>query len=327
MSVLRARGVHVEARSGRSWTPVVVGVDLDVERREVVGIVGETGAGKTLATRALVGLLPRGVRAHGRVALGGREREAGSDSARAWLKQDAAIVLQNPMTALDPVVRVSRQLVEAVTRHHILGGEAAHTRALGLLARMGFAEPEQVMRLYPHQLSGGMAQRVLIASALMTRPKLLIVDEPTSALDAGVRVEVLRMLSDATRREDAGMLLISHDLSLVSHFCDRVVVLYAGRVLEAGPTAKVLSDPRHPYTRALLACSPSPEARARTPLPVIAGAQPAPGDWPPGCVFSPRCPYAFDRCSVEAPRLHAGDEVIAACHLLDRRCGANRGAA
>jgi len=318
MSVLEARDVRVETRAG---APLVEGVDLEVDRGEVVGIVGETGAGKTLATRALVGLLPRGLRATGAVTLGGRAFEAGSADARASLVRDAAIVLQNPMTALDPLVRVGSQLTEAVVRHGILDRAAAAERALGLVQRMGFDDPGWVLRLHPHQLSGGMAQRVLIAAAMMARPTVLIVDEPTSALDAGVRVEVLRLLREVTREQEAGMLLISHDLSLVSGFCDRVVVLYAGRVLESGATATVLRRPRHPYTRALLACSPSATAPARTPLPVIGGAPPAPADWPPGCVFEPRCPHAFDRCGAERPRLLAREGVRAACHLLDREGG------
>jgi oligopeptide/dipeptide ABC transporter ATP-binding protein len=327
MSVLTARDVRLHVRRGRSWVPVVDGVDLGVERREVVGIVGETGAGKTLLTRALVGLLPRAVRAEGRVMLGGREFTAGSPEARETLATSAAVVLQNPVTALDPLARVSRQITEAVVRHGVLPKDAARNRALDLLSRMGFDDPDHVMRLYPHQLSGGMAQRVQIASALMVKPQVLIVDEPTSALDAGVRIEVLRILRDVTAQEGAGMLLVSHDLALVSHFCDRVVVLYAGRVLEAGRTAAVLTEPRHPYTRALVSCSPSPDTPPRRPLPMIGGAPPAPGEWPSGCVFRPRCPHAFDRCAEERPRLLPTGRVVAACHLYDESAAADRGAA
>lgn len=317
MTVLEATDVRVDARRGRAWIPVVDGIDFKVAPSEAVGIVGETGAGKTLATRALVGLLPRGTRGRGDVSLAGHQFTAGGREARASLVKDAAVVLQNPMTALDPLNRVESQLVEAVLRHRLLSQPVARERALHLLGRLGFEDPEQVMRHFPHQLSGGMAQRVAIAAALMARPSLLIVDEPTSALDASIRLEVLRTLKRVTQEEGAGMVLVSHDLSLVSHFCERVMVLYAGRVLETGTTAAVLDDPRHPYTRALLACAPRTDAPPRTALPVIEGAPPAPGHWPPACVFQPRCPLAFDRCYVDRPRLISHDGVAAACHLVE----------
>lgn len=320
MSVVAARSVSVEAMRG-SWRRVVDEIDLELEPGSVLGIVGESGAGKTLFTRALVGLLPRGTRANGTVTLGGRTYDAREGTRRA-LGRDATLVLQNPVTALDPLARVQRQLVEGVVRLGLLGREAADARARELLGRLGFSDVERVLRLYPHQLSGGMAQRVAVALALMPSPELLIVDEPTSALDAGVRVRVLALIRELAVEQQAAVIFVSHDLALVGRFCDRLVVLYAGRIVEQGRTADVMDAPRHPYTQALLACAVTTDAQPRQPLPSIGGAPPAPEEWPVGCVFAPRCSHAWGRCLAERPTpIELAPGRSAACHLVERDAG------
>jgi oligopeptide/dipeptide ABC transporter ATP-binding protein len=309
------QGLTVEANGADSQTTLVDDLSLSVYRREVVGLVGETGAGKTLTARALLGLLPRGVRAHGRARI---VDEAWTDLAdtsalRRLLGHETGLVTQNPAGMLDPLRRLGSQLVEGVVRLGVLPKESALERARGLLAAMGFAEPDEVMRLYPHELSGGMSQRAAIAMAMMPHPALLVVDEPTSALDAIIRVEVLQLLREAAQTRDSAVLMVSHDLGLVSHFCDRIAVMYAGRIVESGRTAELLARPEHPYTTALLRCSAALDAQPRVPLAVIPDTPPRPGHWPTGCVFQPRCPVAFDKCSQRPAPRRVGAR-LSACH-------------
>lgn len=317
MIVVETRELSVAAHRQGSWTRVVEDVDLAVSAGEIVGLVGETGAGKTLTTRALIGLLPRGVRAQGHVTLGDREYDAGDErSARAGLGRDAGMVLQNPATALNPLSRVRGQLVEGVRHLGLLSRADADLRARSLLSQLGFDDPDRVLELHPHQLSGGMAQRVSIAAALMPGPKLLVVDEPTSALDAHVRVEVLRLVRAIAHESRTAVLLVSHDLALVGGFCDRVNVMYAGRIVETGPTGAVLADPQHPYTEALRACAITTEAVGRERLATIPGVPPAPEAWPSGCVFEPRCHLAFDDCRrIRPPLADVAEARTSACLL------------
>jgi oligopeptide/dipeptide ABC transporter ATP-binding protein len=215
----------------------------------------------------------------------------------------------------DPMARVGAQLVEEALLRRLMSEQEARERALHLLEQLGLREPAATMSAYPHQLSGGMIQRVAIAMALMTRPAVLFVDEPTSALDAHVRHEVLGLIRRLAAEEGTATFLISHDLFSVSRYCDAIVVMYGGRIVETGPTATVLERPQHPYTAALLRCSPTTRGAQRERLPVISGAPPAPGQWPSGCVFHPRCPLRFERCPVERPALRTEGEHAAACHL------------
>jgi oligopeptide/dipeptide ABC transporter ATP-binding protein len=322
MTAVSARSVSVEALRGR-WRQVVEPIDVDVEAGSILGIVGESGAGKTLFTRALVGLLPRGTRAAGTVTLGGQIYDARQGARRA-LGRDAALVLQNPLTALDPLARVDHQLTEGVRHLRLMTQAAAMDRARELLERLAFTDVDRVLSLYPHQLSGGMAQRVTIALALMPAPKLLIVDEPTSALDASVRVRVLELVRQLVLDQGTAVIFVSHDLSLVGRFCDRLAVMYAGRFVEEGDTASVLGTPEHPYTEALLRCAVTTKSSARGRLESIGGVPPAPEEWPTGCVFAPRCPHAWDTCNAERPgTVEVAPQHVAACHLAPRRAPAN----
>jgi oligopeptide/dipeptide ABC transporter ATP-binding protein len=296
--------------------PLVDGVTLGLDAGEIVGIVGETGAGKTLTMRAILGLLPAGVHATGRIRIGGVTMALEEVlQVRSLLGRSTSVVLQNPVGMLDPLVRVGDQLIEGVVRLRLASKREAVERASGLLASMGFPDPGLVQRLYPHQLSGGMAQRVATAMGLMPRPRVLVLDEPTSALDANIRVEVMELFRRTAQEEGTGAFLVSHDLGVISHFCDRVAVMYAGRVVECGSTVSVLAEPAHPYTRALLACSVSLATPARTRLAIIEGAPPAPGRWPSGCPYRPRCPLAQEVCAQVRPPLASGASHGAACHF------------
>lgn len=303
-------------RGQSDGTPIVHGVDLSLAPGELMGVVGETGAGKTLTMKALLGLLPPRLQATGTLAIAGSPPTALTESG--WLAgrrgRDIGVVLQNPAGAFNPLVRIKHQLTEGVVQHRLASRPEARARALELLDAMGFDDAEALLELYPHQLSGGMNQRVAIAMALMPRPGVLIADEPTSALDAHLRVDVLRLLRRAASDQGTAVLLVSHDLGLVSHFSDSIAVMYAGRVVERGPSSLILSAPQHPYTDVLLRCSPTLVAQPRAQLAVISGAPPAPGELPPGCPFEPRCPCAFERCRETLPILDEG-ERSAACHL------------
>ncbi|HZV74886.1 MAG TPA: ABC transporter ATP-binding protein [Conexibacter sp.] len=304
----------------RERTELVHAVTLSVGAGEVQGIVGETGAGKSLSMRALLGLLPPGLSSSGAMRLGGREIDLATPGLRRrdLLGSELGIVPQNPAGMLDPVVRVGAQLVEGVVKRDLLGREHANERAQELLRRVGFKDPERVVGLYPHQLSGGMSQRVGIAMALMPSPKVLVVDEPTSALDAQLRLDVLQLIRDLAKDTGTGVLLVSHDLGLVARFCDTVAVLYAGRIVEHGSAAAVMRAPRHPYAQALRQVVPKLTARRRELLPTIPGAPPAPGRWPSGCVFAPRCPLVEQICHEVEPPLAGPPDHPAACHVANR---------
>jgi len=317
--VIRVEDLHVRTLTVPAPTILVQKVTLSVRRGHVIGIVGETGAGKTLSMRALLGLLPWGTAATGRLDLGtGTTLDLSrAHEVRKLLGRETSIVFQNPVAMFDPLMRVGRQLQEGVLELRLVERHQALGRMRELLVKMGFEDPDAIGQLYPHQLSGGMSQRIATAMALMPRPKLLVVDEPTSALDANVRSDVLALFRQLAEQERAAIFLVSHDLGLVSHFCDTIAVMYCGRIVESGPAQKVLSHPEHPYTAALMRCSATLSAKPREQLPVIRGVAPQPGSWPSGCVFEPRCPFAFGRCVEERPILRDIGGRSAACHLAD----------
>lgn len=298
-------------------TELVAGVNVAVNAGELMGLVGETGAGKTITARAMLGLLPAGLRATGRVRFGsGHWISADKPGEIAeFLGRTAGLMLQNPAGAFDPVQRVGPQLVEAVVRNGLLTKPEAIERARMLCQRLGLGEADTIFRLYPHQLSGGMSQRAALALTLMSGPQVLVVDEPTSALDANLRVDALKLLRSLATDSGMAIVLISHDLGLVSRFCDGTVVLYAGHLAEVGPTEKLLSAPAHPYTRTLISCSLRLDQQRRTVLPTVGGDPPSPGSWPSGCFFHTRCPDAQDRCVAERPEFVTADDRGAACHF------------
>ena len=298
-------------------TEIVAHVSFDIEPGELVGLLGETGAGKTLTARAILGMLPLGLRATGRVNFSGNGSIPLSQPARIEqnLGRTAALMLQNPMASFDPLQRIGSQLVEAVVRNKMLTKDAARERAGDLCRQLGLGDSDSLFRLYPHELSGGMSQRVALALTLMPDPQLLIVDEPTSALDANLRLEALELLRKFAAKAGVAMLLVSHDLGLVSNYCDKIAVLYAGHLVEMGSTSSVLESPSHPYTATLISCALRLSQPRRVPVPVIGGEPPLLGSWPAGCHFHPRCPDARNQCRTERPVLALSHGRDVACHF------------
>ena len=304
MSLLEVEGLRVRLPTAGGLVLVVDRVDYAVEPGEVFGIAGESGSGKTVSMLALLGLLPDGAVVEGAARFGGRDLlRLPRKRLREISGRELAMVFQDPLTSLHPMLSVGRQLTDHARRHLRLGPRAAERRAVELLEEVRIPDPERARRAYPHQFSGGMRQRIAIAIALACRPKLLIADEPTTALDVTVQAGILRLLDRLRRENELAVVLITHDLGVMSSIADRVSIFYAGRVVESGPRDAVLQRPRHPYTRALLDALPHPEALRDEPLVAIAGAPPSPGRIPPGCAFHPRCPYALEACRHEVPGL------------------------
>ncbi|MHC9043753.1 ABC transporter ATP-binding protein [Microbacterium saperdae] len=292
----------------------VDGVSLSVRAGEVVGIAGESGSGKTLTALSALGLLPRGTRTQGTVLVDGADvLSLGRRELRDLRGGSVAMVFQDPMAALHPMLTVERQLTEHVRFHKGLNRRAARTRATELLEQVRIPDPSRTLRAYPHQFSGGMRQRIAIAMALACDPKLLMADEPTTALDVTVQAGVLRLLDQLRREEGLAVVVITHDLGVLSAIADRVLVMYAGRAVEVGTVGNVLGEPRHPYTTGLLAALPHPDRGESRPTP-IAGIPPRLGQIPGGCAFHPRCPAAVAACSDTRPALISiGDDRGLAC--------------
>lgn len=282
-------------------------VSLQVNAGEVLGIVGESGCGKSMTALSILGLVPTpvGKIVAGSVKLAG-EQLVGASSARmrALRGGEISMIFQEPMTSLNPVFRVGEQIVESIVLHSELGKEAAAARAVEMLRAVGIPEPELRARAYPHQLSGGMRQRVMIAIALACNPAVLIADEPTTALDVTVQAQIFDLLDELRRDTGTAIVLITHDMGVIANMADRVLVMYAGRVVEQGTVDDILDRPAHPYTRGLIACVPHLESNPgidRPPLQEIPGVVPALTELGPGCSFAPRCEQAFDRCREVPP--------------------------
>ncbi len=312
-ALLEVEGLRVGLPTPAGRVTVVDGIDYRVEPGEVFGIAGESGSGKTMSVLALMGLLPPGAAVGGRAVFGGRDLlRLRPGELRRICGRELAMVFQDPMTSLHPMLSVGTQLTEHVRRHLGLGRSDAAARALELLREVRIPDPEGSLNAFPHQFSGGMRQRIAIAVALACRPTLLVADEPTTALDVTVQAGIIRLLDRLRRESGLAIVLISHDLGVLSAIADRVAVFYAGRIVEGGVRADVLGRPRHPYTRGLLDALPHPEAPA-SPLVAIPGTPPAPGRIPPGCSFHPRCPYALDSCSQSVPPLEPVNGRTLAC--------------
>jgi oligopeptide/dipeptide ABC transporter ATP-binding protein len=314
MSLLDVDGLRVGLPGANGLLAIVDGVDYHVERGEVFGVAGESGSGKTMSMLALLGVLPDGAVVEGTVHFDGRDLLSLSSAKRRELAgRDLAMVFQDPMTSLHPMLTVGRQLTEHVRLHLGFGRRAADQRALELLEEVRIPDAAAALHAYPHQFSGGMRQRIAIAIALACRPKLLIADEPTTALDVTVQAGILRLLERLRRENDLAVILITHDLGVMSAIADRVSIFYAGRVVESGTREDVLQRPRHPYTRSLLDALPHPELRRDQPLVAIPGSPPSPGRIPAGCPFNPRCAYAEEDCRVKLPELVASNGRAFAC--------------
>jgi len=315
-ALLEVEGLRVRLPTPSGFATIVDGVDYQVEPAQVFGVAGESGSGKTISMLALLGLLPAGAVVEGRAAFGGKDLlRLSARDLRAVSGRDIGMVFQDPMTSLHPMLSVGRQLTEHVRRHLGLGRSAATQRATDLLEQVRIPDPNSALHAYPHQFSGGMRQRIAIAIALACGPRLLIADEPTTALDVTVQAGILRLLDGLRREHDLSVVLITHDLAVMSSIADRISIFYAGRVVESGPRDELLQHPRHPYTRALLDALPHPEAARDTPLVAIKGTPPSPQQIPAGCPYHPRCPYAIDVCATDDPPLAPIDGRRLACHV------------
>ena len=312
-TVLRVEGLDV----GTGRVELLKDVTFSIERGERVGLIGESGSGKSLTALAVMGLLGEGLRASGEVWLSGRTPAENnlltmSERRLARLRGDSmSMVFQEPMTALNPTMRVGAQVAEVMILHRTQPSRAAaRARAVELLDQVGLPDPGHLARSYPHELSGGQRQRVMLAIALANSPRLLICDEPTTALDVTVQATVLDLVVRGVEERDAAMLFITHDLAVVATVCERVLVMYGGRIVEAGPVQEVFSDPRHRYTQGLIAASDLAGAdgrRGRAALPTIRGSVPPAGRFPEGCVFRSRCDHATDACATLPPWTRRGD--------------------
>jgi oligopeptide/dipeptide ABC transporter ATP-binding protein len=316
VSLLSVDGLRVRLATPGGEVTVVDGVDYEVQPSEVFGIAGESGSGKTISMLALLGLLPERSSVEGTAVFGGQDLLAMSKRRlREISGRDLAMVFQDPYTSLHPMLSVGKQLTDHVRIHLGLDRRAAEKRATELLADVRIPDPQAALHKFPHQFSGGMRQRLAIAIALACRPKLLIADEPTTALDVTVQAGILRLLDRLRREHELAVVLITHDLGVLSSIADTVSIFYAGRVVESGIREDVLQRPRHPYTRALLDALPHPEAAKEKPLVAIGGAPPTPGRVPPGCAFHPRCAYAVEVCRAVVPPLVPVSDRRLACHV------------
>jgi len=306
--LLSVEDVTVELPTPRGPLRAVDGVDLTLGAGQTLGIVGESGCGKTMLSRAILQLLPKKAKLSGRVMFDGQDlARIDREQLRKLRGRSLAVVFQDPMTSLNPVLTIGTQLIETLQEHLELDAATARTRSAELLAAVGIPAPEQRLAQYPHQLSGGMRQRVAIAIALSCEPKLLIADEPTTALDVTIQAQILDLLAREQRRRHMAMILITHDLGVVAGRTDEVAVMYAGRVVERAPTPALFKSMHMPYTEALLEAIPKLDTAPHTPLPAISGRPPDPTRPIKGCSFSPRCRYADGRCVKEKPALAAAE--------------------
>ncbi len=312
--LLEVRHLRVEFPTRRGTLLALDDISLTIAPGEILGVVGESGAGKSLTGAAIIGLLdPPGRIAAGEIHLAGRRIDnLPYDQMRRVRGREIGAVFQDPLTSLNPLYTVGQQLVETITTHLNLSAAQARQRAIELLASTGIPAPEARVDQYPHQFSGGMRQRVVIALALAAQPKLIVADEPTTALDVSIQAQIIALLKQVCREQGAAVMLVTHDMGVIAESCDRVAVMYAGRVAEIGPVADVIHRPAHPYTAGLMGAIPAMD-EDRERLLQIDGAMPRLTAIPPGCAFHPRCERATERCRQERPELAIAGATQAAC--------------
>jgi peptide/nickel transport system ATP-binding protein len=307
--LLRVEGLRTVFPTRAGLLRAVDGVDFTLERGEVLGLVGESGSGKSVTGFSILGLVdPPGRIEAGRVLLDGVDLLSLDERARRAIRgRRVSMIFQDPMMTLNPVLRIDTQMIEAITAHEAIARARARERARAALAQVGIAAPDERLLAYPHQLSGGMRQRVAIAIALLNRPDLIIADEPTTALDVTIQGQILHEMQSLVREAGTALVWITHDLSVVAGLADRVCVMYAGRIVESGTVDAVLDAPRHPYARGLIDSVPAMNPPGR-PLAQIPGSTPSPVGLPPGCAFRARCARGDERCAAMPPLNPPGDE-------------------
>jgi peptide/nickel transport system ATP-binding protein len=321
--VLSVRDLRVEFVTRRGTLTAIDGVSFEIAAGEVLGVVGESGAGKSLTGSAVIGLIdPPGRIADGQISLSGARIDtlSGEDMRRLRGKR-IGMIFQDPLTSLNPLYRVGQQLIETIRTHLPLNEREARERAIALLAEVGIPAPERRINGYPHEFSGGMRQRVVIALALAAEPELIIADEPTTALDVSVQAQIISLIKRLGRERGTAVMLITHDMGVIAETADRVAVMYAGRIAEIGPVSQVIRAPLHPYAVGLMGAIPTLDASTDR-LTQIPGAMPRLSAIPSGCAFHPRCTRAFGRCLVDRPEpLMVSQNHAVACHLYDPASG------
>jgi peptide/nickel transport system ATP-binding protein len=314
--LLSVRNLRVEFPTRRGILTAVDGVSFDIAPGEVLGVVGESGAGKSLTGAAIIGLLdPPGRIAGGEVLLKGQRIDnLPAEALRRIRGKRIGMVFQDPLTSLNPLFRIGEQLTETIQLHTSMNATEARRRAIELLVDVGIPAAERRIDAYPHQFSGGMRQRVVLALALAANPELIIADEPTTALDVSVQAQIIALMKKLCREHHVAIMLITHDMGVIAETADRVAVMYAGRIAEIGPVRDVIKHAHHPYTRGLMGSIPTLTADAER-LTQIPGSMPRLTAIPAGCAFNPRCPHVFDRCRSERPDLMPAERSQAACWL------------
>ena len=318
MSLLQVKNLVVEFPSRRGTLRALDDISFDIAPGEILGVVGESGAGKSLTGASIIGLLePPGRIASGQILLEGQRIDhLNHDEMRHIRGRKIGAIFQDPLTSLNPLYSVGRQLIETIQAHLPVDAAEARKRAIDLLKSTGIPAAEERIEHYPHQFSGGMRQRVVIALALAAEPKLIVADEPTTALDVSIQAQIISLLKNLCKERGVGVMLITHDMGVIAETCDRVAVLYAGRVAEIGPVHEVINRPAHPYTEGLMASIPDMSVD-REHLAQIDGAMPRLNAIPAGCAFNPRCVKTFDRCKVDRPDLIEAGATRAACWLAE----------
>ncbi len=312
--ILRVEDLTVNFITYEGWVKVLDDISFSVKRGEVFGIVGESGSGKSVTAKAILGILPvNAVIKKGKIFYNGINLLLNPKKHNEIKGKEITIILQNPLSALNPLFKIRDQLINIIKYRLGIGGDEAESYIKGLLKKVELPDPERILNSYPYELSGGMAQRVMIGMAISTKPKLLIADEPTTALDVTIQAQILNLLKKLNRELGLTIIIITHDFSIISYLCDRVMVLYAGQIMEISPLKEILLNPVHPYTRELIKSVPRPEYRGRE-LPYIEGDVPSLLDPPNGCRFHPRCKIKSDICTKNKPILKKiGKDHYVAC--------------
>jgi peptide/nickel transport system ATP-binding protein len=327
MPLLEVENLVVEFPTRKGTLTAVNDISLHIDEGEVLGVVGESGAGKSMTGAAIIGLLePPGRVASGKILLEGeRIDNLPYEKMRRIRGKRIGAIFQDPLTSLNPLYSVGRQLVETIQTHTDLSPTQARARAIELLTEVGIPAPERRIDQYPHQFSGGMRQRVVIALALCVNPRLIIADEPTTALDVSIQAQIIALLKRLCREHGTAVMLVTHDMGVIAETADRVAVMYAGRIAEIGPVREVIKNAKHPYTHGLMGSIPSIGHDSER-LEQIPGSMPRLTDIPTGCAFNPRCPHAFDKCRTIRPDLLPIEDSWTACWLYDGEDGRNKDA-
>ena len=322
--LLELKDLKVSVRKDKSYLPIVKGVDIAVPKGEIVGLVGESGCGKSMSAKSIMGLLPSSARVEGSIFWHGKDGTTDltglkEKELRKMCGPEISMIFQEPMTSLNPMMRIGDQVAEVLLVHKLVKNRnEAREKVICLLSEVGISEPELRYRSYPHEFSGGMRQRVMIAMAMICEPKLLIADEPTTALDVTIEAQILKLIRQMCTSHNMSAIIITHNMRVVSQLCDSVYVMYMGRIMERSSVRELFENPLHPYTKALFSAIPVPDPTVKMKRIVLEGSIPSPANPPEGCKFHTRCAQCMEKCKHEAPvqkEIEPGHYVV--CHLYD----------